>query len=403
MKKVIIIILVILVAAGITTWVLVRRNEYKPPVWKTARVEKGSVTVNVTSTGSLSAVTTVQVGAQVSGIVAKMFVDFDSVVKKGQLIAILDTTLLYASMKDAAAAVEKARVQVELTRRQYIRTDTLFHEKVAAQADYDLAYSNFMAAQADLKAAIATLEHEKVNLRYATIKAPIGGTVISRNVDVGQTVISSFNAVTLFTIAKDLTQMQVLANVDEADIGQVKDGQETVFTVDAYPYEVFKGKVAQIRLQPVLVQNVNNYTVVINVYNPDLKLLPGLTANITIKVLEHTDVLRIPSNAIHFIPPADYIDYINFPDSMAKKLMALKVAGNEIPKPNTACYVWVKRGEAIQPVLVTVGIFDGSNIEISGDIKEGDEVITGTGPAKVTEAATNNPFMPKMPGKRTTR
>jgi len=403
MKKIIIAISLILIA-GIAIWFFVAKDKYKAPEWKTAVVDTGSVSVNITATGALNAVTTVQVGAQVSGIVSKLYADFNSVVTKGQVVAMLDTTLLYAAMSDAAAAVEKAKVQLELAKKQFIRTDTLFRAKVAAQADYDLAYSAYRSAEADLRARYAALSHEKTNLRYATIKAPINGTVISRNVDVGQTVISSFNAPTLFTIANDLTQMQVLANVDEADIGQIKVGQDAVFTVDAYPYEKFKGVVSMIRLQPVVVQNVNNYVVVINVSNPDLKLLPGLTANITIKIREHTGVLKVIANAVHFTPPADYLSAAHLPDALALDLQKRKVAGNEIPRAGDTCYLWLADSAILKPVQVRVGIFDGTFIEVSGDIRRGDEVVTGIKSKAATEnPTTNNPFMPKMPPRRTLR
>ncbi len=402
MKKAIIIISVILVVGGVVAYFVISSNKYKPPVWKTARVDTGNISINVTATGSLNAVTTVQVGAQVSGIVSKLYADFNSVVKKGQIVAQLDTTLLYASMRDAAAAVEKARVQVELTRMQYTRMDTLYAAKVVSKNDYDLAFSNFGIAKAELLAAIATLDHEKTNLKYTTIKAPINGTVISRNVDVGQTVISSFNAVTLFTIANDLTQMQVLANVDEADIGQVKVGQETIFTVDAFPYLVFKGSVAQIRLQPVVVQNVNNYIVVINVPNPDKKLLPGLTANITIKITEHKNVMKVSGNAIHFIPPNDFLATQTIPDSVYANLKKYKVASNEIPREGDIAYVWVDNGTGLVPVQVVTGLFDGTYLEVSGALKPGDQVVTGIGSATkgATSTTVNNPFMPKMPSRK---
>lgn len=403
MKKTIIAVSFLLIA-GVSVWYFVTRDNYKTPEWKTTIIDTGAVAVNVTATGALNAVTTVQVGAQVSGIVSRLFADFNSVVTKGQVVAMLDTTLLYAAMCDAAAAVEKAKVQTELAKKQFIRTDTLFRAKVAAQADYDLAYSNFRSAEADLKARIAALSHEKTNLRYATIKAPINGTVISRNVDVGQTVISSFNAPTLFTIANDLTQMQVLANVDEADIGQVKVGQSSVFTVDAYPYEKFEGVVAMIRLQPVVVQNVNNYVVVINVPNPDLKLLPGLTANITISIKEHRGVMKVPINAVHFTPPADYLQAAQVPDYMLHELQKKKVAGNEVPRVGDSCYIWLADSLSLKPVRVRAGIFDGTSIEISGRVTPGDLVVTGVKTAVAGESkTTNNPFMPKMPPRRMLR
>ena len=405
MKKAIIVISVVLLIAGGATYYFFSINKYKEPIWKIAKIEAGSVSVNITATGSLNAVTTVQVGAQVSGIVAKLFVDFNSEVKKGQIIAQLDTTLLYAIVRDAAAAVAKAKVQVALTKSQFTRIDTLFHAKVVSQNDYDISFGSYSAAKADLQAALATLDHEKTNLKYCTIKAPINGTVISRNVDVGQTVISSFNAVTLFTIANDLRLMQVLADVDEADIGQVKEGQKAIFTVDAFPYEVFKGFIAQVRLQPIIVQNVNNYIVVINVANPDLKLLPGLTATTTIQTDHHDSVLKVIANAIHFNPPAEYLNHIHFPDSLNQKVQTLKVAGNEIPKQGSTLYIWVKRIDVLHPVLVTTGLFDGTFIEISGDIKEGDEVVAGIGAtaASTTTPTANNPFMPKMPSRKSTR
>jgi len=299
-------------------------------------------------------------------------------------------------MLDAQATVEKCKAQAELMRRQYARMDTLFREKVAAQADYDQAFANYAAAKADLAAATASLQHERINLQYATIKAPINGTVISRNVDVGQTVISSFNAPTLFSIAKDLKQMQVLADVDEADIGQVKVGQKADFTVDAYPYEIFHGDVAQIRLQPVMIQNVNNYIVVINVPNPDLKLLPGLTATTTIMIQRHNGILKVPVAAVHFMPSADYIQHVGFNRALYDKVNLNKLSSNEIPKAGTECYIWKKSGGGIEPIPVTTGLFDGTDIEIAGGLKPGDEIITGNGTKANTEPATNNPFIPKM-------
>ncbi len=403
MKKAIIIISILLVGGAIAAWYYTSQRKGNTITWKTTTIDTGNVSVNVTATGALNAVTTVQVGAQVSGKVSMLFADFNSVVRKGQVIAMLDTTLLHSAMRDAAARLQRAHIQAELAKRQFIRADTLFRQKVAAQADHDLAYSTYRSAEADVIAATAVLDHEKTNLRYATIKAPINGTVISRNVDVGQTVISSFNAPTLFTIANDLTQMQVLANVDEADIGQVKVGQETEFTVDAYPYETFRGTVAQIRLQPVVVQNVNNYIVVINVANADLKLLPGLTANINIRISQHRNVLKVPSNALHFMPTAEYMRTIRLPDSAITSILSRKIAGNEIPVPASSCFVWLKDNTGLSPRLVTVGLFDGTFVEISGDIRKGEEVVTGTNAAREGTATTNNPFMPKMPPRRTLR
>ena len=190
--------------------------------------------------------------------------------------------------------------------------------------------------------------------------------------------------------------MQDLADVDEADIGQVKDGQEASFTVDAYPYDTFKGIVAQVRLQAVNVQNVNNYTVVINVANKDLRLLPGLTATTTIETQRHTNVIRLPANAIHFMPPITYLTHIKLPESMYQNLQIYKVAGNEIPKPGSECYIWVKTGDLLSPVLIKTGIFDGTYLEVSGDIKPGDEVVTGIDLVHASGTTAKNPFMPQI-------
>ncbi|MBS1780316.1 MAG: efflux RND transporter periplasmic adaptor subunit [Bacteroidetes bacterium] len=397
-RKVIIISVAIagLIVAAYFLWF---RKGSEPVVWKTTKVEKGNIAVTVTATGSVNADTTVLVGAQVSGIISKIFVDFDSIVRKGQVIALLDTTLLHAAYMDAEATVEKARAQVELQGHNFKRIDTLYKDKVASKADYDQAYATYRSSQSDLMAALANMEHAKINLHYAIIKAPINGTVISRNVDVGQTVISSFNAPTLFTIANNLKKMQVLANVDEADIGQVKVGQSVDFTVDAYPNDRFRGVVGLIRLQPVTIQNVVNYIVVIDVANPELKLLPGLTANISVSIAMHPDVLKVVSNAVHFQPTAEVMTKLNISAMVKSSMDSMKLAANEIPQPGRNCYIWVREGDTMRPELVTAGLFDGSLLEITGNIKAGDEIITGIENTASTTAA-KNPFMPQMPTRR---
>ena len=397
MKKIIIIIAVILVAGCLGTWYLVSKEKYKAPEWRTAKADTGSIVVVITSTGTIEPLDTVMVGAQVTGIVKKIFVDFDSVVRKGQVIALLDTTLLYPIWLGARAAVSKARVNVELTRLQFARIDTLYQQKVESKNDYDMAYEAYKSAQADLQMAEATMENDRTNLGYATIHAPCNGTVISRSVNVGQTVVSSFNSPQLFTIGVDLTQMLDLADVDEADIGQVKDGQDAAFTVDAFPYDVFRGKVVQVRLNPINIQNVNNYIVVINAPNPERKLLPGMTATTTIRTAEHDHVFKVLANAIHFTPPADYLKHIKLPDSLVLHTQQLKIAGNEIPKSGSTCYIWLKRNNELTPVPVTLGLFDGTYIEVSGELQVGDEVVTGIGStAASTNTTANNPFMPQM-------
>ena len=259
------IIAVLLIAGG----VLIKHFTNKGAVyfWRTVPIEKGDVDVLVTSTGSLAADTTVDVGVQVSGIIAKIKVDFNDMVKKGQVIAILDTTFYYAAMVDAKAALQRAQATYEEDKREYDRSKNLLDNKVAAQADYDLALTNLQTAKGNVVSAQAQLNRAVINLQYCTITAPIDGMILARNVQVGNMVIASFNSPVLFTIAYDLRQIQVQADVDEADIGQIKLGQHAKFTVDAYPNEVFTGIVTQIRHNPIMVQNVVNYVVILEAPN----------------------------------------------------------------------------------------------------------------------------------------
>ncbi|MCX6295433.1 MAG: efflux RND transporter periplasmic adaptor subunit, partial [Bacteroidetes bacterium] len=378
------------------------RNTDKAIVWKTAAIEKGSVRIIVTATGSINALTTVQVGTQVSGTISKLFADFNSVVKKGKLIALLDTTFLSASKEDAEAAVQKASLQVIQSKREFERVKILFDKNVISQSEYDLALTSYETAESILKSAKSQFTRSKINLQYAFVRAPISGTIISRNMDVGQTVISSFNSPVLFTIANDLTKMQVNANVDEADIGQIKIDQKAFFTVDAYPNESFNGVIKQIRLQPTVIQNVVNYTVIIDVPNPELKLMPGLTANINIIVNEHDNIFRVSSNAIRFQPPIEYFDKSAVLSDSAKNFWKIKLIHNNVVnkfsniKQDSTHYIWIKKGDAIYPEKVVVGLSDDSYVEISGNINQGMEVVTGINKEEVTGSSVKNPFMPSM-------
>jgi HlyD family secretion protein len=396
MKKFIYTFLALVILASVF-YIYFYRTKQKAITWKTATVEKGDIAVTVTATGSINALTTVQVGTQVSGTISKLLVDFNSVVKKGQIVALIDTTLLSASKNDAEATLQKATVQVNQMKIEFERVKKLFEGSAVAQADYDLANTNLESAKSTLRSAQALYDRAKINLQYATIRAPISGVVISRNVDVGQTVISSFNSPTLFTIANDLTKMQVFANVDEADIGQIKVGQKVSFTVDAYPNRPFSGEVKQVRLQPNLIQNVVNYIVVIDVPNPDLKLLPGLTANITFRITEHKNILKVLTNALAFIPPQSYLETAALPDSV-KLNEKNNHPGNLIPGGHG--YIWIKDGDVISPHPVTIGLVEGGYAEILGDVKEKDEVALGVSKEEST-TKTKNPFMPTFrPGTR---
>jgi len=400
MKKTIFIICSITLLLIFGFYFYKRDSVAKLPNWKTARVERGNLVQFVTATGSLAADTTVQVGTQVSGIIAKILVDFNSIVKFGQIVAILDTTFLFASKEDAEASLGKAKVQVDEMKKEFDRAKSLFDQKVADQADYDLAVYNYESAKSLERSAKAQYDRAIINLHYATIRAPVSGTVISRNVDVGQTVISSFNAPTLFTIANDLTKMQVQASVDEADIGQVQMMQDVEFTVEAYPEDLFHGVVQQIRMQPIIVQNVVNYTVIIEVPNKDRKLMPGLTANIRIRVNEHDNILKVVANALHFSPPPEYPGKVAIPDSILHKSESLTPPLIEDPRKKSFI-VWVKSGPFIYPVRVKTGLSDGLVTEISGNISLGTEVAVGVLAQAAEPSKQQSPFMPKFqPSKR---
>jgi len=411
MKKKTIIIISATAVLLILIVILIYHFKNKAPLyyWRSVPIERGNVSVIVTATGSLAADTSVDVGVQVSGIIAKIKADFNDNVKKGQVIAILDTTLFYSAKLDAAAALQRAQVSVDESKREFDRAKNLFDNKVAAQYDYDLALTAWQTAKGNLISAQAQLYRAAINLRYCTITAPISGMVIARNVQVGNMVIASFNSPVLFTIAYDLKRMQVQADVDEADIGQVKTGQHAEFTVDAYPNDVFKGTVTQIRHQPVMVQNVVNYIVIIEVPNLDLKLMPGLTANSNIFISERKNVLKIPTIAFTFTPPVEYIQQTKLlPDSVKKSWMLKLRLTNELKKQQivepegTSGYLWIIKDKDIFPVEVTKGLNDGSFTEISGDIQEGYEVVTGINhsPTAAETKTSSSPFMPKFPSKK---
>ncbi len=397
MKRKRIILLSILIAILLAvTGIYFFSKKDKTFSWKTTAVERGDVRTAVTTTGSINALTTVLVGTQVSGTISKLFADFNSVVRKNEIIAVLDTTFLAATRDESQAAFERTTLQLKQAKQELDRTSQLFEAGAVAKAEFDLANTNYGSAKTNQKSAIAQLNRAKINLQYATIRAPISGVVISRNVDVGQTVVASFNTPTLFTIANDLTKMQVYANVDEADIGQIKKGQKVTFTVDAYPEQLFTGEIKQIRLQPNVIQNVVNYTVIIDVSNDDLKLLPGLTANIHVNVLEHLNVLKVPSNALHFLPPTEYLEKnSSLPDSL--KNYFVDMSRNNVR--SGSLYLWVKEEGGVFPHLVKVGLTESGYAEVSGDIKEGDLVVTGLDESK-TSTVKKNPFMPTFPTSR---
>lgn len=414
MNKKKIIVTTSVIAILILIVVLVFHFKTKAPAyyWRTVPIERGDVSLLVTATGSMAADTSVDVGVQVSGIIAKIKVDFNDIVKKGQVIAILDTTLYYAAMLDAKAATQRAQVALDESKREFDRSKNLFDNKVAPQSDYDVAMTSLQTAQANLISAQAQLNRAVINLRYCTITAPISGMIIARNVQVGNMVIASFSSPVLFTIAYDLTKMQVQADVDEADIGQVKVGQQAKFTVDAYPNDVFTGVITQVRHQPIMVQNVVNYVVIIEVPNPDLKLMPGLTANSNIFIQERKNVLKIPTNAFTFIPPVEYIQGSKLLADSVKNFWLKKIRNTgelkkqQIVESNgTVGYIWIKSEQDVFPMKITKGLNDGTFTEISGNVKEGYEVATGVNHSATaangqSSQTSKSPFMPSFPTKK---
>jgi len=374
-------------------------------MYRLDKVTRGDLQVVVTATGTLSAVRTVQVGTQVSGTIAKLYADFNSTVKKGEVVALIDPTFLEASVKDAQANLQRAKAQANESKRAFNRAKTLLGKGLTSQADYDAAITAYESNSAAQKQAQAQLDRAEINLRYATIKAPIDGVVISRAVDVGQTVAASLSAPTIFTIANDLTKMQVQANVDEADIGKVQVGQEVKFTVDAYAETPFQGLVSQIRLASVTVQNVVNYTVIIDVPNPDLKLMPGMTATVTILVTKKENVLRVPTVALRFQPPAEQIevrkDSSSQQDDSARTERRRQFmqrtpegGGGQSSRQGggerAMARLWVQgKNKKLTSIPIRAGIVDGTYTEIlRGHVEEGQEIVVGLLTQKPTTTAT---------------
>lgn len=359
---------------------------------ESAEVGRGRIVAKVTATGTLSAIVTVQVGSQVSGRVAALYADFNSSVKRGQIIAKIDPALFQASVEQARAnlvaaqgTLAKARAQAVDARRQAARNKALVERKLIAQADYDTAQANADAARAQvrasrgaLKQARAALHQARVNLDYTDIVSPTDGVVISRNVDVGQTVAASLQSPTLFVIAEDLARMQVNTNVAEADVGRLRAGMTASFTVDAYPSETFQGQVRQIRNAPQTVQNVVTYDAVIDVANPDLKLKPGMTATVTFVYAQKDDVLRVPNAALRFRPPPDLVASPSGGHSGGRQSgdrAGLRDSG--APEALDRRTVWVMRGGEPAPAHIRTGITDGNLTEVvEGSISPGDRVVT---------------------------
>lgn len=414
-KATIIIVVVILIITSAVF--LLNANGKTEYTFETVIVERGAISNTVTATGTLEATNTVVVGTQVSGVIEKLYVDFNSKVKKGQLIAELDKSTLQSNLENAEADLSNAEADLEYQKSTFERNKKLFEKEMISESDFDLSKYNYKKSEASLKSAKANLSKAKQNLGYTSIYAPIYGIVMNREVEEGQTVTASMNTPELFTIANDLTEMQVEADVDEADIGIVTEGQRVKFTVDAFPDETFSGDITQVRLQPQETSNVITYTVIVTVANPDLKLKPGMTASITVYVQEVNDVLVLAGKAIRFSPDREImIDYFStlpeserpqpprgqWPENQGDQTNEMR--GRELSKNMKR--VWIKDEEIIKPVLVETGMTDGINLEIVSGLNAGDKIVTSmeigvssSVESEEDEETQKSPFVQERPGR----
>lgn len=387
-KKKALVIAAVAAIAALAVWLLSGGKKEEKITFDTAAVAPANIMNSITATGTIEPVTSVTVGTQVSGIVSKLFVDYNSVVKKGQVIAELDKTNLMSQLNTAKTQLATAQSQLNYQTANYKRYKTLFEKGLVAADDFDNAKLSYTQAKEQVVSAKEEVQRAQTNLGYATITSPIDGVVLSKSVEEGQTVAASFSTPELFTIAQDLTNMQVVADVDEADIGDVKEGERVTFTVDAYPDDTFEGEVKQVRQEATTTNNVVTYEVVISAPNADLKLKPGLTANVTIYTAERKGVLSVPSKALRFTPQKETVGKMKIVDAA-----------------NAKNKVWTIEGNSIVAHKVNIGMTDGTNTQIVGGIAEGTKVVTGlnvTGGKKdmpMEAQGEKSPFAPGPPGK----
>lgn len=417
MKKQAIIYSILAIAIAAIAYFFFLQPDTEEVKVETAVVKTGDIRHVVTATGTVQPITQVEVGTQVSGVIKKIYVDYNSEVKKGQLIAELDKTTLQANVTELQAGLNSAKNELEYQQRNYGRIAKLYETKVVSETDYEQALYQLNNAKAALQQRNSELKRAKTNLSYASIYSPIDGVVLSRAVDEGQTVAASLNTPTLFTIAQDLTKMQVEASVDEADIGGVEVGQGVSFSVDAYPEDEFTGKVTQVRIEPVVESKVVTYTVIIEASNPEGKLMPGLTASTTIVTKEVNDVLTLEAKALRFQPDAAVMQaymnglkevnkQVNTPAQNPDQLPVMQTGNKQesaVQVPATTKKVWVKDGSSLRPVEVKTGMSDATMVEVVDGLKAGDEVVVamemaGTDtPASSGTVSSTSPFMPTPP------
>ncbi len=351
-----------------------------------AEAAKQDIVNSVTATGTIEPVTSVDVGTQVSGVISKLYVDYNSVVKAGEVIAELDRTNLMSELSSAQASLKSAQSELDYQKTNYERYKALYDKGLISANDFEQARLSYVQAQQKTQQQKESVKKAQTNLGYATITSPIDGVVLSKEVEEGQTVASSFSTPTLFKIARDLTDMRVIADVDEADIGDVKEGQRVTFTVDAFPDDTFEGQVTQVRQEATTESNVVTYEVVISAPNDDLKLKPGLTANVVIFTMEAKDVLAVPSKALRFTPRE-----------------AMLNSDETITDTDAKEKVWVKEGSNLKAVAVETGMTNGTLTQITKGLKPGTHVLTEVNAMQVEaegEQQNSNPFMPRPRSKK---
>jgi HlyD family secretion protein len=407
------VIITLIILAGVAAWFFIFRKAEEVILLETAKVEYGNVSNSVTAIGTLQPVDTVAVGSQISGTIQKVYADFNSPVKKGQLLAQMDKSLMEAQVQQYSATLQQAKSNVVYQKSNYERQNQLYKVGAISKADLETAVYQYQSGKENVSSITAQLSTAQKNLGFTDIYSPINGTVLARSVSEGQTVASSLNTPTLFSIAKDLTKMQVQASVDEADIGNVKEGQRVIFSVDAFPADTFAGTVKQIRLRSSVSSNVVSYITIIDAPNGDMKLKPGMTANITIYTLEVNHTLVIPSAALLFTPDSILIEKfkLNNKDNPVKKT-GKERRQNKTQQVNdsggiqiTKNIVWLKKDSVtIIKKYVTTGLNDKTSVQVISGLQEGDEVITGYKKLLKKDAAsaqkTKSPFMPTRGGGR---
>jgi len=421
MKKSVIILIIVLIAAGASAaWYFWFAKKDKPVAAITVTPQYGPISLSVTATGTIQPVDTVAVGTQVSGTISKIFVDFNSVVKKGELLAQLDQSLFLAQVQQFQANLQQAESNQTFQQQNFTRQTELYNAGAISKADFESAENSFKSAKGNVNSVQAQLRSVQKNLSFSNIYSPIDGTILSRNISEGQTVAASFSTPTLFSIAKDLTKMQVRASVDEADIGNVKFGERSTFTVDAFPDDIFNGTVQEVRLEPSVSSNVVTYTTIINAPNDNLKLKPGMTANIIIYTIEKNNALLIPAGAISYTPDStlskNYV--IVAADTAKNKHLQRNVidtinksTGHDTSKIKQVtsrtfkkALVWIQRGDTLIQKKIVTGLDDDVHVEVIHGLSDTDLVVVGTEKVPAAKDASGSagqsPFMPRRPSQK---